>query len=155
MKKILITISFIFLIAGVSLAQRGDHNMDEESRKKIEASKVAYMTTYLDLTAEESAKFWPVYNEYQDKIHAMRAERGKRKNINDVTDAEATTRLNNYLENEAYELKLKEEYIKKYRNIISDKKVLMIYYAEREFRKQMVKRYTENRGDRGKSPSGQ
>lgn len=154
MKKIFFTLSLVLLATVIVLGQRGDKNMTEESRKKIEASKVAYMTTYLDLTAAESAKFWPVYNEYQDKAQDLRKARGERRKISEITDAEATTRLDKYLSYETGRLQLKQEYISKYRKIISDRKVLMIYYAESEFRKQMVKRYTENKGERERSPSG-
>ena len=154
MKKIFFTLSFLLFATCIAFGQRGNSNMSEESRKKIEASKVAYMTTYLDLTADESARFWPVYNEYQEKVHEMRKARGERKKISELTDSEATIRLDKYLAYEAQKLQLKKEYIAKYRKIISDTKVLMIYYAESEFRKQMVKRYTENKGDQQRSPAG-
>ena len=47
------------------IAQRGKGY--ENKKENIEAQKVAFITSKLNLTTEESQKFWPVYNEYESK----------------------------------------------------------------------------------------
>lgn len=38
-----------------------------KDERKLEAQRIAYITNKLDLSSEESIKFWPVYNEYSKK----------------------------------------------------------------------------------------
>ena len=45
--------------------------IEKESREKIKALKVAYITNQLDLTADEAEKFWPIYNDYEQKKSAL------------------------------------------------------------------------------------
>ena len=47
----------------------------ERMREKIEAQRIAYITSKLDLNADESVKFWPVYNEYTKKRMELRKSR--------------------------------------------------------------------------------
>lgn len=149
MKKLILSIAFFLSILSMGIAQSGDksHN-HEDSRKRIEASKVAYITTYLDLSSEESAKFWPIYNEYQAEIKALYGDRGQRKKTSELTDAEATTKLDQYITISSKKSDLKSKYMTKFRSVLSDKKVLMLTRAEGEFKKQMVKRYAERKGKR-------
>ena len=52
-------------------------NLSEKKRDKIEAQKVAFITTELDLTSVESQSFWPIYNEFSEdmlEIHNQRKE---------------------------------------------------------------------------------
>jgi len=149
MKKLILSLVFILSVLSISIAQGNDRPQNrEDASKRIEASKVAYMTTYLDLTTAESAKFWPIYNEYQAKLKELRDERGERKEISEITDAEASARIDQYLARSAKKTEIKAKYITKFRSVLSDKKVLMISKAEGEFKKQMVKRYADRRGDR-------
>lgn len=150
MKKIILSIACIIGLAALSIAQDGDRSKNrEESRKKLEASKVAYITSYLDLSAAESADFWPVYNEYKKAHKELKGAKGDRKKVSDMTDAEATTKLDQYISMSTEQAALKAKYLKKFRLILSDKKVLMLNRAESEFKKQVVKRYADGRrGDR-------
>src|SRR5687768_7964578 len=46
-----------------------------ESKEKIEAMKVGYITQKLDLTSKEAQSFWPVYNEFNAEIDKIKKER--------------------------------------------------------------------------------
>jgi len=74
MKKIIIAISFVFFGSYICIAQDGN----EKKFQRIEAIKIAYITRELDLTPDESQKFWPIYNEYFAEIKKARQE-----NVND------------------------------------------------------------------------
>ena len=147
MKNIILSLAFILSFLSLSIAQGGNNSEDREaSRKRIEASKVAYMSTYLDLSSDEAAKFWPVYNEYQAELKALYGDRGERKKTSELTDAEATNKLDQYISMSSKKSDLKVKYMTKFRTVLSDKKVLMLSRAEGEFKKQMVKRYAERKG---------
>ncbi|MEP4946352.1 MAG: hypothetical protein ABJU26_02325, partial [Flavobacteriaceae bacterium] len=42
------------------------------SGERIKTLKVAYITEKISLTSEEAQSFWPVYNDYEEKKHALR-----------------------------------------------------------------------------------
>ena len=52
---------------------KGDRQNDK--RENIEAMKIGFITKKLDLTPEEAQKFWPVYNQYNDKMKDLRKKR--------------------------------------------------------------------------------
>ncbi|HRH47702.1 MAG TPA: hypothetical protein PLP23_03050 [Panacibacter sp.] len=68
MKKRIIIIYLLFLHGYICMAQQQEDN----SSKKVEDVKVEYMTKELNLTPEESQKFWPVYNNYYAEIKLAR-----------------------------------------------------------------------------------
>ncbi len=154
MKKIILSFGLLLFITGLSIAQDHDKKHDhEESRKRIEASKAAYMTTYLDLSSEEAAKFWPVYNEYQEEMKSM-YKRGEQMKISEMSDAEASKRLDQHITMSSDRSNLTAKYLTKFRSILPDKKVLMLTRAEGEFKKQMVKRYANHKGKKGRPHGG-
>jgi len=52
--------------------------------------RVSFITTEMQLTPAEAEKFWPIYNEYRDKIKAIR-QSGKELEVPvmDLTEEEA------------------------------------------------------------------
>ena len=67
MRKIIIFINIVLLCVVSATAQTKD-----ESRDKIKALKIAYITEQLNLTTEEAQKFWPIYNLYDKEQHTIR-----------------------------------------------------------------------------------
>lgn len=57
---------FLFFIASHLAAQQ------ESKHEKLEALKIAFITEKLSLTTKEAQNFWPVYNEYSQKIEKIR-----------------------------------------------------------------------------------
>ena len=149
MKKLIFTLGFLsFLILGLSAQDARSNETREEARKRIDASKVAYITTYLNLSSEESAVFWPLYNAYQTEMREIRGDRSKRKKIADLNETEASIRLEQYLSRSKQMNALTNQHVEKFRTVLSDKKVLMLLKAENDFKKQMVKRYADRKGER-------
>ncbi len=48
------------------------------NREKIKAQKIAFFTQELNLTSDEAAKFWPVYNSFADEIKNIKEGRAER-----------------------------------------------------------------------------
>ena len=57
---------FTFLILHATV-----HAQDDK-REKIEAMKVSFLTQKIDLNSKEAQVFWPLYNDYSDKVQALR-----------------------------------------------------------------------------------
>ncbi len=107
-------------------------------KEKIEALRVAFITQQLNLTADESQKFWPVYNEYMDKFRAARRE-FKSTPTTFTTDKEAQDFLDAELLFKQRELSLYKEYYDKFKKILPLKKVAQLRQAEEDFKKELLK----------------
>lgn len=116
-----------------------DHS---ERYQQIETIKVAYITSKLDLTAEEAQKFWPVYNSYQkEMMDLMRKRREARLKPN----IDPNDKINADLAYETRMLELKKKYKKIYAKAIPAEKILLLYQAEREFREHLIKQLNHRR----------
>ena len=60
------------LLCGMATAQT-----KADKKEQIAAFRVAFITKELSLTSREAQLFWPVYNEYQDKLESLRTTRRK------------------------------------------------------------------------------
>jgi|LakMenEpi03Aug12_release.lakeMendotaPanAssembly.Ray.scaffolds.fasta_scaffold685009_1 hypothetical protein len=142
MKRILL---ILFLLSGLLVeAQPGGG----EKREKIEAMRVAFITKRLDLSSKEAQNFWPVFNEYQDKLEALRASRRKEmKNLRDkldqLNDKEAEGFIDGELNFKQKELDLQKAYFAKFKQVLPLSKVAMLMRAEDEFKKELLKQIKE------------
>jgi hypothetical protein len=133
MRRLFILILAAFLFCGVTRAQSG--------RDKIEALRVAFISKKLDLGASESQKFWPVYNEYNDKVRLirrnLRQEYHRYSGTITAEEAEALYRLD--LASRRSEMETHQVYSEKIRAIIGVQKFIRLRTAEEEFKKEMIK----------------
>lgn len=107
-------------------------------REKIEALRVAFITQKLNLTTDESQKFWPVYNEYQDKLKASRKE-FRNQSTTFANDKEAQEYLDAEFLLKQREFSLYKEYYEKIKKTIPIKKVAELRQAEEDFKKELLK----------------
>ena len=117
-------------------------------KEKIEAQKVAFLTEKLQLTTEQSQKFWPVYNEYSAKKEVLsKAYRTHPKGFRkaELTETQADSVILADIQHEQAMLDLKKEYIAKFKGVLPSSKVAKLANAEREFRKMLLKLVREGR----------
>lgn len=143
MKELLkITLSFLLLF---SIGwQSGLAQPNPKKKEQIEALRMGFLTQKLELTGKEAQQFWPVYNEYQDKLEALRKSRKKelRQEINagePLTDQEASQIIDAELQLKAREVELNKIYYDKFKQILPVKKVLRLMRAEEEFKRELLK----------------
>ncbi len=156
MKKIFITL--LIIMFGLSnLVAQG------ERREKLKAYKTAFITEKLELTPAEAEKFWPVYNNYENKVHQLKFEniRNEHRKIRDkggidtLTDAEANAILKKLVKNEEILATVKNELFEDLKNIISPKKILKLYRSEHEFNRKLLSEFRKKQmmQMRGKNPN--
>ena len=92
---------------------------------KVEALRVAFISKKLELSNAESEKFWPLYNEYNDKVKAIRKNlrQSYRKRSEPLTDQEAEELYQLDLKSKQAEVDIHKQYGDKIKSIICD------YYA--------------------------
>ena len=100
----------------------------------------------MELTPEEATKFWPLYNEMQQK---MRVENDKIRNLacrkdkkeaSEVTEQQALKNLATILSAEQAVRDIKKEYFEKLTKALSARKVWMMIEAEQKFHHQLWKK---------------
>ncbi len=117
-------------------------------RDKIDALRVTFINEKVNFTAAESQAFWPLYNEYNDKIEQARKSFRQQcvKNIDFTTlsDKDAETYLNGELSLKQKEYELYKDYFEKFKKVLPIKKVALLRRAEEEFRKELIRNIKAN-----------
>lgn len=108
-------------------------------REKARADKRLLVSDALALTEGEAKAFWPIYNAYQsdmvahyDKMLAMIDRFAK--SYESMTDATATTLLNEYLVLEANHVAILKSYVPRFEKVLPAKKVARLYQVENKLR---------------------
>lgn len=146
-----LTLALIFSGTPALMAQNG------AIAERIDAEKTEFFTRELALTAEESARFWPVYNDYSYRKEKINRDRKVMfvyfsENRSNMSEAEIKENLDNYISLQKKETELAETYHHKFLEILPPVKVMMIYVTENEFRAHLLRQIRENR--QGAGPGG-
>lgn len=140
-KYILVFVFAVFAIQ-FSYAQPGKSD-------KVEALKVSFITEKIGLTTQEAQGFWPLYNEYNDKIKFAR--KNFRQQYASVTDFKSDKEAEDYLGAELKlrqtEVDLQKEYFEKFKKILGSKKTGLLRKSEEEFKKEIIKTIKGNGND--------
>jgi len=143
MKRLLSILILCLLVGSYAQAQgRG------KSKERIKALHVAFITEKLELTPEESEKFWPVYNEFDQKRTQLRREYRKKRKAGAETDDQAEELILSNFESQEKLIALKRTYFEKYKAILPVKKLARLGKAEREFKQVIVKEMQRRRTKR-------
>ncbi len=117
-------------------------------RDKIEALRVSFINQKVNFTAAENQAFWPLYNEYNDKLDlarkSFRQQYVKDVDFTALSDKDAEAYLNAELSLRQKEYELYKEYFEKFKKILPVKKVALLRRAEEEFRKELIRNIKAN-----------
>ncbi len=140
----LIKITLVFLIGMLPLA-----SLSQGDRDKVELLRTAFITKKLELSGTESDKFWPVYNEYNDKVKAIRKNlrQSYRKKTEPISDADAEELYQLDMASKQAEADVHKQYGEKIKNIIGAKRYVRLRVAEEEFRREMINSLKEKTTD--------
>ena len=121
----------------------------QPGKDRVEALRMAFISKKLELSTAESEKFWPVYNEYNDKVRALRKNlrQSYRAKAETMTDKDAEELIALELQSRQAETDVHKQYTEKIRTIIGAKKLAKLRIAEEEFKREMVKTIKESGGD--------
>ncbi|MBK9793526.1 MAG: hypothetical protein IPP60_10600 [Sphingobacteriales bacterium] len=154
MKTILTLLAGIFLLMNSMIAQPPPPP-DGPGNEKIEALKIGFITKRLNLTPEESQKFWPVYNQYEaEKKQIRQTTIGTVKELKedgDFTNAEAELAIAKHIEFKSRDLDLTKKYVLEFKKILPATKVAKLITAEEQFKKMLMKQAQQG----GPKPNGQ
>ena len=149
--------ALMMILIPVNAQQGQDKDQMEQKRKemseKFRARKIAFITEQLSLTPGEAEKFWPVYNEMEQKREAitqnlMERFRDPGRELAEPTEEEAEKIMQQRFDEEQQLLDLKKEYHKKFTGILPSTKVLRLYEAENMFRRHLMESIGHRHDDR-------
>ena len=111
--------------------------------KQIEAVKIGYLTKKLDLSLEESQKFWPVYNQYQRELNLIFKQK-KEARVKNAANPDQS--IDDDFDFDTKTLNHKKKYRIEFAKILSPEKVKAFYTAEKDFKEELIKQL-KNRSD--------
>lgn len=140
---------FLLLFSLTGYAQK-----DKDKHEQIKALKVSYFTTELSLTTDEAAKFWPIYNAFDEKQFKIRHDimRPLIKKIDEVgldkmSDKEAESYLNRLEAADKDLFNLKAKLSDDLKPVIGSAKILKLKKAEEDFKKKLLEQYKDKKKD--------
>ena len=145
LNKIILLLAFV--LSGLSVCAQGP------GRERIKTLKVAYITEQLGLTSAEAQQFWPVYNTHHKSLEALRRKErqqfeGIQTDMSVVSDIDADNLVAKYLSLQAEKQRLEQDFIRNLKEVISSKKIILLFRAENNFRKRLLQQYRNKRGPR-------
>lgn len=156
MKNYKLFIVILFLTSIVSYGQNfplKEHF--QQKKEKIKALKVAFITNELELTSEEAAKFWPVYNAFEDKQQEIKKkklkaylERTDTNSIDKLSEKDAEVLLSQMESTEDDLYQLKKKFISNLKGVLSVNKILKLKKAEEKFNKKLLQQYRDKKNNR-------
>ncbi|MBL4675816.1 MAG: hypothetical protein JKY70_06380 [Mucilaginibacter sp.] len=108
--------------------------------KKILEARNNFIGQQLNLSDDESKKFWPIYNQYQQDLTAVRIL--KRAN-NSSTAANGTEQVDKEIAYEKQMVEIRQRYRDEFMKILPAEKVSLLYKSEREFTDELIKQLSE------------
>jgi len=142
------TLTFLFF----TLISFGQPDNFKEKKDKIKSLKIAFITEELSLTTDEAAKFWPVYNAFDEKQHELRKQKfhsfaGKADdNMENLSEKEALTLLASIESNEDELYQIRKKFVTNLKAFLPAVKIIKLKKAEEDFNRKLLKQY------RGKKP---
>ena len=133
MKKLILSSIAVFL-ASLAISQTTDDYI-EIMRSVLKTEKKAAIAEVMSLTEAEAEVFWPLYNEFNEKMYSIQSKRVKiikdfAANNESMTDLKADELWTSYMGYKQESNKLTKQYYNKFKKIIPAGKAAKYFQAE-------------------------
>jgi hypothetical protein len=135
--------------------QRPMHNTQRPNRahagERIHAIKVAYVTDRLHFTSDQSSRFWPVYNRYEQDVRSARkqfVEKYAKTSPGQADDATSRQFIDDNLDYQQEVLNIRRKYNDEFLKVLSPQQVMQLYKTEREFNQLLIQQLKEKQNNR-------
>ena len=145
------TLTVLILIAVTTLTVAAQQNMPQRenrgrfSPEQFQAKQREYITEKAKLTQQEADAFFPIFFELQkEKFNIEREARSKvvKERGQKLTDEQLKEVLNNNADAKIKVAQIEKEYITRYLQAVSARKLLEIQRAEQSFQSHLIKTMT-------------
>ena len=133
----------LFFYSANGIAQ-GHWENKKEKREEIHTQKIAFISDQLDLTSEEAQEFWPIYNEYETEIGAIRKKRKsylkQLRDLDNLSGDKAYDLMQSVFNTEKEESDIRIAYLQKFNGALGKKKAAQVFIAEEKFKRELLKK---------------
>jgi len=150
MKKITSITTFLLMFSFSIFAQNGRELKGK--KEQIKAMKVAFITNELNLNREEAARFWPLFNAFEDKQHEIKRQKIKNylerldnNAFDNLSEKQAVAILSQIESTEDELYQAKKKFVASLKNVISPIKILKLKKAEENFNKKLLQQYRDKK----------
>lgn len=145
-KFTLLALLWIALIAPVyGFAAPQDEGGREKWMTELRQYKRVYFTRELDLSRDQQTKFYPLYDEMEDKVMKINDEaRAMEKRVADMdkpSDLEYEKATEAMYEAKLREAEIEKEYMEKFKEILTPRQLFRIKAVERQFGRELMKQH--------------
>ena len=116
---------------------------------QIKALKVAHFTEEMDLSPEQAAVFWPIYNEHESTfmglMNDMKSQIKTKEQIKSMSELEAHKHWNRYLSQRKKMWQMDLDLYEKLTGKLSKKQMVLLVHAEETFKRKLFRQYRERR----------
>ena len=138
MKNIVYLVAFMVisaLAAAPALAQDKPADNMQIVREKIRADKKLVVAETMGMTESEAKAFWPVYEAYQEDLAKLNDRTIKliddyAEKYGTMSNETAKKLMDEYMAIETERLKIRQSYLPRFRQVLSEMKVLRYYQLE-------------------------
>ncbi len=141
MKKLWM-ISALLCVGYLATAQPG------RLEERIREYKMQYITETLALSAEDSAKFWPVYDAFeQERMENRRAQMQLTRGMLAKSDEQLKSDIEQMLALQEKDAQIARKYFEKFQEVISIRQIAALFQAEQRLKKALIEKFSGG-GDR-------
>lgn len=148
MKRYLLLIISIVCLAASAQEQAGAPRRPRMTPEEFQAKQKEFIAQHAELTEEESAAFFPLYYELQDKKHQANARVWKKARAvkpHERTEEECDEMIDALADVKIECATLEKEYLKKFKEILPAKKLMRVQMAEDRFQRELLKGMQQGR----------
>jgi mevalonate kinase len=139
MKALKIYLLLLFMAASsLAFAQRGGQPVDPE---RMQAARIAYITTRISLKTEQAEKFWPIFNSFTESREAsMRAMGDLSKGVESMTEEEAKSRIQQKLQIQQKLVQDEKIFVAEAAKVLTYKQLLLLQNIAKDFNRYLYER---------------
>jgi ribosome-binding ATPase YchF (GTP1/OBG family) len=136
--KIIVVGILIFVVTIMNAWPANAQDDLQAESEIIKNKRKIFIEEVMELTPQEKEKFWPLYAEFESGLSKIRRERIELalkfiQNHETLSNAEAMAMLKQRWRLDSDELKLKQAYVDKFKQVFPGRKVLRFFQAENKF----------------------
>jgi len=148
------TTSFIIMMClfSSSIISQNHNKQINEKRESNEAVKIAFFTSKMQLTTTESQNFWPVVNEMEAELKALKDKNAqgkmmmKDKNTEEISDQELEDMMDARIQMGKEKVDILIKYHEKFKKVLPIQKLAKYYQSTKEFKLMQAKKKSNHQG---------
>ncbi len=142
MKALKIYLLLLFMAASsLAFAQRNGQPVDPE---RLQAARIAYITTRISLKTEQAEKFWPLFNSFTESRDASMRTMGElSRGVESMSEEEAKSRIQQKLQIQQKLVQDEKIFVSEAAKVLTYKQLLLLQNIAKDFNRHLYERGRE------------